>query len=118
MLGRSLSHARASTSTLSRRCGGCRCLALKSGEWIDGDLGYDTKLVHAGVNPDSVTGAILTPIYQSTTYVQDSVDQYLEKGFSYARTNNPTVTALEKKIAELEGGAGARCVAILLLSVW
>jgi cystathionine beta-lyase/cystathionine gamma-synthase len=109
LASRSLSHSRATTSVLSRRCGACRSLALKSGEWIDGDLGYDTKLVHSGVKPDPVTGAILTPIYQSTTYIQESVDKYLEKGFSYARTNNPTVTALENKIAELESGAGASC---------
>jgi len=109
MLSRSLPLARAASSAVARRGGACRPLTLKSGQWIDGELGYDTKLVHAGVNPDPVTGAILTPIYQSTTYIQESVDQYLEKGFSYARTNNPTVTALENKIAELEGGAGAAC---------
>jgi len=110
MLSRSLTSARASTSVLSRRCGACSfSTKLKSGEWIDQELGYDTKLVHAGVNPDPVTGAILTPVYQSTTYIQESVDLYLEKGFSYARTNNPTVTVLENKIAQLEGGAGASC---------
>jgi len=70
---------------------------------------YNTKIVHAGVNPDPITGAILTPIYQSTTYIQDSIEQYLDKGYSYARTTNPTVTALETKIATLEGGAGAAC---------
>ena len=48
-------------------------------------LDFKTREVHAGVAPDPVTGAILTPIYQSTTYVQESVDQYLEKGFSYSR---------------------------------
>merc|ERR1712087_121947 len=76
---------------------------------MGGEIGFGTQLVHVGVNPDPVTGAILTPIYQSTTYIQDSVDEYLAKGFSYARTNNPTVSALERKIAELEGGAGAAC---------
>jgi len=86
-----------------------RPLAAKAGQWIDGEIGFATKLVHAGVSPDPVTGAILTPIYQSTTYIQDSVDEYLAKGFSYARTNNPTVSALERKIAELEGGYGAAC---------
>ncbi len=82
---------------------------LKSGTWIDKNLGQETHIVHAGVDPCPNTGAILTPIFQSTTYVQDSVDQYLEKGFSYARTNNPTVTALENKIAALESGVGAAC---------
>jgi cystathionine beta-lyase/cystathionine gamma-synthase len=83
--------------------------ALKSGAWIDKEISYGTKLVHEGVNPDPVSGAILTPIYQSTTYIQDSIEDYLGKGFSYARTNNPTVTALENKIAGLESGAGAAC---------
>jgi len=81
----------------------------KSGTWIDRELGYDTKLVHAAVNPDPISGAILTPIFQSTTYIQDSIEQYLEKGYSYSRTNNPTVTTLENKIATLEGGYGAAC---------
>jgi O-acetylhomoserine/O-acetylserine sulfhydrylase-like pyridoxal-dependent enzyme len=48
-------------------------------------MGFTTKQVHAGVTPDPVTGAILTPIYQSTTFVQESVDQYLSKGYSYSR---------------------------------
>lgn len=72
---------------------------------------FKTREVHAGVSPDPVTGAILTPIYQSTTYVQESVDQYLEKGFSYSRSGNPTVTALEARITALEGGAGSLCFA-------
>ena len=67
-------------------------------------MGFSTKQVHAGVTPDPTTGAILTPIYQSTTFVQESVDQYLSKGFSYSRSGNPTVRALEQKIAALENG--------------
>jgi cystathionine gamma-lyase len=67
-------------------------------------MGFTTKQVHAGVTPDPTTGAILTPIYQSTTFVQDSVDQYLSKGYSYSRSGNPTVRALEHKIAALENG--------------
>ena len=67
-------------------------------------MGFTTKQVHAGVTPDPVTGAILTPIYQSTTFVQDSVDEYLKKGFSYSRSGNPTRKALETCIAKLEGG--------------
>merc|ERR1719326_2513948 len=82
---------------------------LKSGTWIDKELGYDTKVVHAAVEPDPQSGAILTPIFQSTTYIQESIEQYLERGYSYSRTNNPTVMALENKIAELEGGYGAAC---------
>lgn len=72
-------------------------------------MGFSTKQVHAGVVPDPVTGAILTPIYQSTTFVQESVDQYLSKGYSYSRSGNPTVRALEQKIAALENGKGATC---------
>ncbi len=72
---------------------------------------FKTREVHAGVRPDPVTGAILTPIYQTTTYVQESVDQYLEKGYSYSRSGNPTVTALEQRITALEGGAGSLCFA-------
>ena len=72
-------------------------------------MGFTTKQVHAGVTPDPMTGAILTPIYQSTTFVQESVDQYLSKGFSYSRSGNPTVRALEQKIAVLENGVGCTC---------
>ena len=72
-------------------------------------MGFTTKQIHAGVTPDPVTGAILTPIYQSTTFVQDSVDEYLAKGYSYSRSGNPTVRALEQKIAVLEGGVGCTC---------
>eukprot|EP00611_Tribonema_gayanum_P028465 TRINITY_DN7324_c0_g1_i1.p1 TRINITY_DN7324_c0_g1~~TRINITY_DN7324_c0_g1_i1.p1 ORF type:complete len:277 (-),score=98.30 TRINITY_DN7324_c0_g1_i1:129-959(-) len=82
-----------------------------AGSWPEGvEMGYATQLVHAGIDPDEKTGAILTPIYQATTYVQESVDKYLAKGFSYSRTANPTVKALEAKIAQLENGAGACCV--------
>ncbi|MBT8061644.1 MAG: PLP-dependent transferase [Xanthomonadales bacterium] len=67
-------------------------------------MGFSTRQIHAGVTPDPVTGSILTPIYQSTTFAQDSVDEYLSKGFSYSRSGNPTVQALELKLADLEGG--------------
>ena len=67
--------------------------------------GFATRQVHAGVEPDPVTGAILTPIHQTTTYVQPSVDGYREKGYSYSRSHNPTVRALETKLTALEGGA-------------
>lgn len=72
---------------------------------------FSTKQIHAGVTPDKETGSILTPIYQTTTFVQDSVDEYLSKGYSYSRSANPTVRALEKKIAELEDGYDATCYA-------
>ena len=60
-------------------------------------MGFRTEQIHAGVEPDPTTGAILTPIHQSTTYVQESVDRYLEKGYSYSRSANPTVRALEHR---------------------
>ena len=72
-------------------------------------MGFTTKQIHAGVEPDPVTGAILTPVYQTTTYVQDSVDEYLAKGYSYSRSANPTVAVLERKLAELEGGHACTC---------
>ena len=75
------------------------------------DRHFKTREVRAGVQPDPVTGAILTPIYQTTTYVQESVDKYLDKGYSYSRSGNPTVTALESRITALEGGAGSLCFA-------
>lgn len=74
-------------------------------------MGFTTKQIHAGVVPDPTTGSILTPVYQTTTYVQASVDQYLGKGYSYSRSANPTVTALEKKLAALENGEAATCYA-------
>ncbi len=74
-------------------------------------MGFATKQIHAGVEPDPVTGAILTPIYQSTTFVQESVDQYMSRGYSYSRAGNPTVRALEKKLAALEGGLDCSCFA-------
>ncbi len=67
-------------------------------------MGFRTKQIHAGVTPDPVTGAILTPIYQSTTFVQDSVDEYMSKGYSYSRAGNPTVRAFEERLTALEGG--------------
>jgi cystathionine beta-lyase/cystathionine gamma-synthase len=72
-------------------------------------MGFTTRQIHAGVTPDPTTGAILTPIYQSTTFVQNSVDEYLAKGFTYSRSGNPTVKALEAKLADLEGGIDCAC---------
>lgn len=70
---------------------------------------FRTQQIHAGVEPDPTTGSILTPIYQTTTYVQESVDRYLSKGYSYSRSGNPTVRALEKKLTALEGGTDSAC---------
>ena len=61
---------------------------------------FDTKAVHAGVEPDPSTGAIMTPIYQTSTYVQKSPGDH--KGFQYSRIQNPTRLALQHSIAALE----------------
>jgi cystathionine beta-lyase/cystathionine gamma-synthase len=68
-----------------------------------------TRLIHGGLAPDPTTGAILTPIYQSTTYVQEAVGK--DKGFTYSRTRNPTVAALERNLGELEQSLPASCFA-------
>jgi len=70
----------------------------------DDDLlyGFGTRAVHAGQAPDPSTGAIMPPIYQTSTYVQDGLGRH--KGFEYARTRNPTRDALERNLAALEGG--------------
>ncbi len=61
---------------------------------------FATICVHAGQEPDPATGAIITPIYQTSTYVQDALGQH--KGFEYARTKNPTRSAYEACVAALE----------------
>jgi cystathionine beta-lyase/cystathionine gamma-synthase len=68
---------------------------------------FATKAIHAGQEPDPATGAIMTPIYQTSTYVQEAPGKH--KGFEYARTQNPTRLALEKNIAALEGGLFGYC---------
>ena len=68
---------------------------------------FGTKVIHAGVDPDPSTGAIMTPIYQTSTYVQDAPGDH--KGFEYARTQNPTRSVLEKNLASLENGVDAIC---------
>jgi cystathionine beta-lyase/cystathionine gamma-synthase len=66
---------------------------------------FDTVCVHAGQSPDPATGAIITPIYQTSTYVQDELGSH--KGFEYGRTQNPTRLALEHNLAAIEGGKTA-----------
>lgn len=70
---------------------------------------FDTLAVHAGRKPDGDTGAILTPIHQVTTYAQEELGAH--KGHTYSRASNPTVAALEERLAALEGGSGAVCFA-------
>lgn len=67
----------------------------------------ETLALHAGATPDPTTGAILTPIYQTTTYRQEAVG--VDKGYTYSRAGNPTVTALERRLAALEGADYATC---------
>jgi cystathionine beta-lyase/cystathionine gamma-synthase len=70
---------------------------------------FATKAIHAGVSPDPTTGAIMTPIYQTSTFVQDSPG--VHQGYSYARTHNPTRSALQQALAALENGNHALCFA-------
>ena len=70
---------------------------------------FSTVCVHAGQEPDPSTGAIITPIFQTSTYVQEAVGKH--KGYEYARTQNPTRAALEQNIAAIEGGRGAHAFA-------
>jgi len=64
-------------------------------------MGFSTTAIHAGNEPDAATGAVSVPIYQTSTYAQESLGKH--KGYEYARTQNPTRAALEKNIAALEG---------------
>lgn len=68
---------------------------------------FGTKVIHAGIKPDPSTGAVMTPIYQTTTYAQQAPGKH--KGYEYGRTKNPTRSVLEKNLAALEGGADAIC---------
>lgn len=79
--------------------------------------GFETRAIHAGAAPDPATGARATPIYQTTSYVFEDVEEAaalfnLQKvGFIYSRLTNPTVSVLEERLANLEGGIGATCTA-------
>src|ERR1044071_3800480 len=66
------------------------------------DLGFETRAIHAGQEPDPTTGAIMTPVYLTSTYVQSSPG--VHKGYEYSRSHNPTRKAYEDCIASLEGG--------------
>jgi len=66
-------------------------------------MGFSTDCIHAGQEPEPVTGAVTYPIFQTSTYVQPELGRH--KGYEYARTKNPTRLALERALAALEGGA-------------
>lgn len=79
--------------------------------------GFETRAIHAGAAPDPTTGARSTPIHQTTAYVFDDADHAASLfnlqtfGNIYSRLSNPTVSVLEERIANLEGGVGATCTA-------
>ena len=76
---------------------------------------FSTKAVHAGVEPDPSTGAIMTPIFQTSTYVQAAPGDH--KGYEYSRTHNPTRTALQNALAALENGKHGLCFASGMASI-
>src|SRR6267378_1769509 len=71
--------------------------------------GFSTRAIHAGQEPDPVTGAVVVPIYQTSTYAQEALGR--NKGYEYARTHNATRFALERNLAALEGGRHGLCFA-------
>ena len=71
------------------------------------NMRFGTKAIHGGLEPDAATGAIMTPIYQTSTYVQEGVG--VHKGYEYSRTLNPTRHALEKNLAAIENGIFGAC---------
>ncbi len=76
---------------------------------------FATKAIHAGVEPDPATGAIMTPIYQTSTYVQAAPGDH--KGYEYSRTHNPTRTALQNALAALENGKHGLCFSSGMASI-
>lgn len=81
--------------------------ALERIKETETDYSIETLALHAGTTADPVTGAMLTPIYQTTTYRQEAVGK--NKGFKYSRSENPTVSALERRLAAIEGTEFATC---------
>jgi cystathionine gamma-lyase/cystathionine beta-lyase/cystathionine gamma-lyase/homocysteine desulfhydrase len=69
-------------------------------------LGFATRAIHSGQEPDPLTGAVTVPIYPTSTYVQQGIGEH--KGYEYSRVSNPTRTRLEQNLAALEGGVAAR----------
>src|SRR5258705_12700976 len=68
-------------------------------------MGFATNAIHVGQEPDPATGAIVAPIYQTSTYINEELGK--NKGYDYARTNHPNRKALERTVAKLEGGHSA-----------
>jgi cystathionine beta-lyase/cystathionine gamma-synthase len=80
-----------------------------SGSVLGPTSGFSTRAVHAGQEPDPTTGAVIVPIYQTSTYAQEALGKH--KGYEYARTHNATRSALEANLAALEGGRHGLCFA-------
>ena len=72
-------------------------------------MDFSTIAIHGGQHPDPLTGAIMPPVYMTSTYVQEYPAKH--KGYEYSRTDNPTRTALQDNLAALEGGTRALCFA-------
>ncbi|MEC8496211.1 MAG: PLP-dependent transferase, partial [Planctomycetota bacterium] len=79
------------------------------------DARFETRAVHAGQGPDPNNGAVMTPVYLTSTYAQEA-PAVPRQGYEYSRTTNPTRTALEENLASLEGGAWGLCFASGLAS--
>ena len=76
---------------------------------------FETRAIHVGQEPDPTTGALTTPIYQTSTFVQDAVG--VHKGYDYARVANPTRTALQECLASLEGAAYGHAFSLSLIHI-
>src|SRR4029079_4483344 len=74
-----------------------------------------TRAIHGGLSPDPATGALLTPIYHTTTFAQEAVG--VDRGYTYTRAANPTVAALERNLGELEEAPPAVCFATGLAAI-
>ncbi len=90
---------------MSRRDGSPEVGPHEDSGWDASAYGFETLAIHAGQDPDPTTGAVITPIYATSTYAQTGVGQH--KGYEYSRSGNPTRTALETCLAALEGGTRA-----------
>jgi len=76
---------------------------------VETSSGFSTRAIHAGQEPDPTTGAVVVPVYQTSTYAQEALGKH--RGFEYARTHNATRFALERNLAALEGGRHGFCFA-------
>src|SRR5579872_3961663 len=94
-----------SPASISSTTCGAECETLMT----DKQLRFATRAIHGGQHPDPLTGAVMPPIYATSTYVQSSPG--VHKGYDYSRTRNPTRDALQAALCNLEGGRAAFCFA-------